>query len=171
MWYVLAAIAARNTVDAVPAVSWGAAASYLGIFAGAQVGNAIMSLPGDRLAAMVVMMGVATGLVVYALISARQFSFDTTISGIEPEVPVVEVRYTDALAEACARAAQQAGLTEREAQVMLLLARGNNATRICEELSITRNTVKYHARNIYDKLGVHSQQEVIDLVSDQPQTR
>lgn len=165
MWYMLATIAARNTVDAIPAVSWGAAVSYAGIFVGAQVGKAIMALSGDRLPAMLAMAAAIAGLVVYMLWSSREFSFDATISGVEPESPVVEVRYTDALADACARVSREAGLTERETEVMLLLARGNNATRICEELCITRNTVKYHARNIYDKLGVHSQQEVIDLVS------
>ena len=62
------------------------------------------------------------------------------------------------------------GTLDPDAEGVLPMCLGN-ATRICEELSISRNTVKYHARNIYDKLGVHSQQEVIDLVSDQPQTR
>jgi len=29
---------------------------------------------------------------------------------------------------------------------------------------LSRNTVKTHVQNIYAKLGVHSQQELIDLV-------
>ena len=45
-----------------------------------------------------------------------------------------------------------------------LLARGNNTLRIQEELAITKNTLKYHARHIYEKTGVHSQQELIDLL-------
>ena len=32
-----------------------------------------------------------------------------------------------------------------------LLARGNNTLRIQEELAITKNTLKYHARHIYEK--------------------
>ena len=56
-------------------------------------------------------------------------------------------------------------LTPRERDVMALLARGNNSQRVEEKLSIKHNTVKFHARNVYAKLGVHSQQELIDLVA------
>ena len=31
---------------------------------------------------------------------------------------------------------------------------------------LSRNTVKTHVANIYGKLGVHSQQELIDLVEE-----
>ena len=57
-------------------------------------------------------------------------------------------------------------LTSREADVMTLLAHGNTATRIQAELGITYNTVKYHVKNVYAKLGVHSQQELIDLLCE-----
>ena len=33
-----------------------------------------------------------------------------------------------------------------------------------DELTLTRNTVKTYIKRIYGKLGVHSQQELIDLV-------
>ena len=62
--------------------------------------------------------------------------------------------------------AEQAGLTQRERDILALLARGNNAQHIQEELSISHNTVKYHARNVYRKLDVHSQQELIDLLAE-----
>ena len=35
---------------------------------------------------------------------------------------------------------------------------------IRDMLVLSRNTVKTHVQNIYAKLGVHSQQELIDLV-------
>ncbi len=42
--------------------------------------------------------------------------------------------------------------------------RGRNARYLQDQLSITRNTAKSHIAHIYVKLGVHSQQELIDLV-------
>lgn len=39
-----------------------------------------------------------------------------------------------------------------------------------EKFVISRNTVKMHVRNIYAKLGVHSKQEVIDLVEQTRQS-
>lgn len=65
----------------------------------------------------------------------------------------------------CEQVAEQAALTQREREMLTLLARGNNAQHIQEELSISHNTVKYHARNVYRKLDVHSQQELIDLLA------
>lgn len=64
----------------------------------------------------------------------------------------------------CAHLASVHGLTEREGEVFALLARGRNGAFIQEECRVTRNTAKTHIRHIYQKLGVHTQQELIDLV-------
>ncbi|MDE8704019.1 helix-turn-helix transcriptional regulator [Adlercreutzia equolifaciens] len=60
--------------------------------------------------------------------------------------------------------AQRFGLTAREVDVLQLLARGRTASVIQERLVLSHNTVKSHLRHIYSKLGVHSQQQLIDLV-------
>ncbi len=55
-------------------------------------------------------------------------------------------------------------LTAREKDVFLLLAQGRNRKAISEKLVLSENTIKTHASNIYSKLGVHNQQELIDAV-------
>ncbi len=65
---------------------------------------------------------------------------------------------------ACAGLSQECRLTARESEVLALLARGRNAAYIQEELTLTRNTVKSYVSDVYHKLGVHSHQELIDLV-------
>lgn len=55
------------------------------------------------------------------------------------------------------------GLTRRETDVFYLLAQGRTAAYISEELVISNNTTRTHTRKIYEKLGVHSKQELIDL--------
>lgn len=60
---------------------------------------------------------------------------------------------------------QEFALSSREIDVLRLLARGYSSARIQSELYIAAGTVNYHTRNIYAKLGVHSKQEVIDLVA------
>lgn len=45
-------------------------------------------------------------------------------------------------------------LTEREAEVMNLLASGLNNQEISEQLCISTHTTKAHVSNIYKKLGV-----------------
>ncbi len=63
----------------------------------------------------------------------------------------------------CAIIGDYYGLTRREVDVFRLIAAGRNCTRIQEELSISAGTVNTHSRHVFQKLDVHSQQEVIDL--------
>lgn len=65
----------------------------------------------------------------------------------------------------CQSIGEEAGLTKREIEVLALLAKGRDLPYICEELYLARNTVKGYTKSIYSKLGVHSKQEVIDLVA------
>lgn len=64
----------------------------------------------------------------------------------------------------CQKIASSHGLTEREAEILAFLARGRNGRFLMDHYVVSRNTVKSHIKHIYSKLGVHSQQELIDLV-------
>lgn len=66
--------------------------------------------------------------------------------------------------QACALIADEAGLTPREREVFELLAKGRNVPSISRELVISSHTAKTHTLSIYRKTGVHSAQELIDLV-------
>lgn len=57
-------------------------------------------------------------------------------------------------------------LTERQSEVFGYLARGRNISFIKEKLTLSTPTVKSHTYNIYQKLGVHTHQELIDLVEN-----
>lgn len=67
----------------------------------------------------------------------------------------------------CLQLANQAGLSTREAEIMLLIARGNSQKHISETLYLALGTVQWYAKTIYRKLGVHSKQELINLVNEQ----
>jgi DNA-binding NarL/FixJ family response regulator len=51
------------------------------------------------------------------------------------------------------------GLTERELAILQALARGLSNEAIAKELWIARQTVKFHVRNVYRKLGVSNRTE------------
>jgi len=55
--------------------------------------------------------------------------------------------------------ARSVGLTERELAILQSLARGLSNEAIAKELWIARQTVKFHVRNIYRKLGVSNRTE------------
>ena len=44
-----------------------------------------------------------------------------------------------------------------------LYLQGKSTAQVLEELNITQNTLKYHNRNIYGKLGVSSRKELLAL--------
>jgi DNA-binding NarL/FixJ family response regulator len=52
-------------------------------------------------------------------------------------------------------------LTEREKEVLQLLANGNSFKMIASSLMITLDTVRSHIKKVYEKLQVHSQTEAI----------
>ncbi|MGH2408906.1 MAG: response regulator transcription factor, partial [Chloroflexota bacterium] len=52
-------------------------------------------------------------------------------------------------------------LTERERDVLRLLAAGRSNHEIARALYVEVNTVKTHVKNLYAKLGVHSRVQVI----------
>ena len=70
----------------------------------------------------------------------------------------------DPIAQACAVIAKKYALSEREGEVLDLLARGNTRMSIAEKLIISENTVRVHVKNIYAKLHIHSKQQLIDMV-------
>lgn len=53
------------------------------------------------------------------------------------------------------------GLSEREKEVINLLANGNNYQQIADQLFISVDTVRHHIKNIYKKLHVHTQSEAV----------
>lgn len=64
----------------------------------------------------------------------------------------------------CGELADRGRLSAREIDVLRLLARGRTTARIEAELGISSNTVNTHVRHVFQKLGVHSRQELLDLL-------
>jgi DNA-binding NarL/FixJ family response regulator len=52
-------------------------------------------------------------------------------------------------------------LTEREEEVLKMLAEGWTNMRMANELTVSERTIRFHLSNIYDKLGVSSRAEAI----------
>lgn len=52
-------------------------------------------------------------------------------------------------------------LTQREKEVLKLLYRGLNSSKIADKLCIARSTAKTHITNILEKCNSHSMQELL----------
>ena len=56
-------------------------------------------------------------------------------------------------------------LTDRELEVLVLLAEGLTNQQSAQRLSISVSTLKFHMNNIYDKLGVQTRSEALVLAA------
>ena len=168
LWMALASVGMGNPLGSLWTFGMGYVMQALGLALGAELGNLALS-QGETVehAVNVVNALVTVGFVAYLLIGLRGFSFSRTFAEIVPvSAPEVSDDPDAAVTRGCAALAAACELTGREADVLALLARGRSGAEIQEELSISRNTAKTHVRHIYRKAGVHSQQELIDLVRE-----
>lgn len=77
-----------------------------------------------------------------------------------------ETRKSGSWRDRCEAVSAQYGLSAREKDVFILLVHNHDSSYISKKLVVSYYTVRAHTRNIYTKTGVHSRQELINLVED-----
>lgn len=139
------------------------ASKYLGLFCGFGTVDLLGAMgageaTGPALVPNAVLVCVAVLACAYLIVFPERelLSLSPLLFGLSSES--VEAR--------CTQIAAEHGLTPRETEIFTLLARGRDVGFICAELYISRNTANAHRRAIYSKLGIHSQQELLDIVED-----
>lgn len=156
---------ARNQ-SLTPVLVYGTFASivYASSLAGSVVGLFVGAGRGVGLAELSVVALVAVYALSVAMVAphGRKAGSVKAASG-EKLAPVVGA-VGDSVTAGCAVAVERYGLSRREAEVLDLLARGRDVPYVAEELVISKNTVRTHTKSIFAKTGVHSRQELIDLV-------
>ena len=162
---LVAFLGTRNPMAATGVALFVGGANSLGSVAGAQLGMlANDALARDPSLFALLLATIVFAFVAYNVLSPDVFKFDETVLGVEPVKPVQQNESIDALAGAIAAATVRFSLTPREAEALELLAHGRNTAAIQERMVVSRSTAKTHVRNVYAKLGVHSQQDLIDVV-------
>lgn len=134
-----------------------AAALLLSNFVMNRLGGAGFDADGMR---ALIALGIAGLLGTYLFLLTERAVLAINDIGKPKEAEGARMRFQDKM-DALANAH---GLTKREAEVLKLFVRGRSGARIAEDLYISSGTVSTHLRNVYRKLGVHSRQELIDLL-------
>ncbi|MDR1422808.1 MAG: helix-turn-helix transcriptional regulator [Coriobacteriales bacterium] len=78
-------------------------------------------------------------------------------------MPETSVRQQD-LSTRCKELGEEFSLTTREVEMLMLLARGRSIPYVTERLHVSESTARTHMKHIYEKLNVHTKQDLIDLV-------
>jgi DNA-binding NarL/FixJ family response regulator len=75
--------------------------------------------------------------------------------------PVVASKLLDRFSELSRRTPSSEGLSERELEILQLMAKGAANKEISSQLNIAQSTVKTHIANIFQKLGVNDRTEAV----------
>ncbi len=100
------------------------------------------------------------GILVLVLVGMLFF----TQTDVQELYAVPRVAIDSSLEQKCASISRMCRLTNRESEVLVLLARGRTVRYICDELSIAQGTAKHHVSNIYRKVGVFDRQGLLDAI-------
>jgi DNA-binding NarL/FixJ family response regulator len=90
-------------------------------------------------------------------------SVKEAVAGGAPMSPEVAMRVIKLFREVRPPERVEYDLTPHETRLLKLLVEGHNYVTAAEELNISYNTIKFHVRNIYDKLQVHSKSEAVAI--------
>lgn len=85
------------------------------------------------------------------------------VAGGAPMSPEVAARVIKLFREVRPPEKVEYDLTPHELRLLKLLVEGYNYVTASEKLNISYNTIKFHVRNIYDKLQVHSKSEAVAI--------
>ncbi len=137
--------------------------------------SAIAELRGIRSSAQIVMLTAATSdRVLVAAMEAGAAGFiaktqrlDDVIDGVRAAAQGESVVSAKLLTRLLPRLHRQSGggaeLTEREREILDLLAKGMSNADIAQQLTISVHTVRNHVANLSAKLGAHSKLEVLAI--------
>jgi len=104
----------------------------------------------------------------YLLKNLESSEFFTLLEGINRGEPALTPALARKLLQEFAKPAGQSqhhdpdALTDRELEVLELLVQGITSNRkLAQQLGVSENTVKFHVRNILDKLHLHNRAQVV----------
>ena len=198
LWLLMYSLGRRNVVAMMFFFGVAESLGALGRVAGVGLGKHALSLVDSNLhGTQGIMLYLALAFFLFVWLGFKRFSFTRAIRGVEVIETTVAARAAgndgtageagaaeatgvagveapqtenqlERYAQRCQELAARGSLTPREVEVFELLVRGRNARFIMDDLHITRNTAKAHIAHIYTKLGVHSHQELLSLVEEEP---
>lgn len=167
----------RTRLSATFYVGLGAAASYGGVLVGYSMTSILQAgthSPAGETFDCLIMLGAfsLTSLLVPrrdATLESKEGTLPANDDAAAHDAQVVTTSYVDeldAVIEHRRAIGRAHGLSNRETEIFLMLAQGRSRPYIRDSLYLSKNTVATHIRHIYEKLDIHSRQELIDLVEE-----
>lgn len=186
-WVIFSERAREDGRDAIAVFGCGVGFTILGMGIGYMVGGLVIAPAISSgfidattivLASVVFLFTVAFLIIPESALSASPESDENNTTPEQHEEIVEEVEQPEStqptplsLEEACDEIAKRYKLTPRESEVLVFLARGRTLPIIARDLHIAKNTARSHIKKVYQKVDIHKQQDLIDLVEDTQQPK
>lgn len=152
---------ARRGEEGLKNPAWVVCVCSLALLVGILGGGVLMSTVGLGTTSIV--------LVAVSLLYGALLSLGVTVQQRARDQFVIVRNPADmariAQVQADAIAAELGTLTPRETEVLPYLLQHQSADAIAEKLGISRNTVKTHTAHIYEKAGVNTRTQLVDLAA------
>ena len=158
MWILIAGLCRRYQTSCLFAFGLIRAAWSAGPLAGMLVGRWLWYGVGLDVA------GAFTAAFTCVLLIVLVNNFVFTENALARALSIMPTDRKQRFQDRCRAVIERYGLTEREGEIMIMFAKGRNLPYVQEELCLSKSTVSTHRQHIYQKLDVHSAQEMIDLI-------
>lgn len=172
-WTAVAEYMHIHRVQPFANMSFGRFGDIVGLFLGFACSAAVFgsSLDGD------VSLNVLVSIVVIGFVFMQAFFFKDSYTPFVEHKEMDDDLAEDRASEGerprygswirrCHLFAERYGLTPRQTEVLLLLARGYSMGSIESELVVSSHTVKAHVYGIYQKADIHSRQELMERIGE-----
>lgn len=160
VWLLHPQFVLKTKASSLVVFGWGRALFHLCGFAGATAGFQLVAAnlsTGPSLEVACLIIVIVLVITMAYLFTEHDLRLFIGRPSIAPQVD---------LEKRCQQIAASYRLSRREEEVLVLLAKGRSVPFIAEEFTVSKGTVKTHVRHIYEKLSIHSKQELLDLVEE-----
>jgi DNA-binding CsgD family transcriptional regulator len=177
VWSLLAFIVFKQRYPSAVIFGFGKGIGVLGSFVGWISGASLLPSLGESLLVTIIFVALALIVAVSSIIVFTDKRANL-LFGVLPEqdISIGESMVKTSKSQldrtnqsrpwiaACRRVSSQGRLTNREAEILEQLSLGRTPESISQHLCISLKTVRTHTHNVYTKLGVHSRQELVNLI-------
>lgn len=161
--YVLCVFVSRGTAH--PYVTFGFGWGFFSL--ATSLGIAVATVNGTSVFSSVTGLAIAYALVIVSLfVGSKTKGCDDVAPAATGPRPSEDLgtQMQEEILRRCEGIGHDHGLTPREIEVMQLISLGRSKGYIAERFSITENTARGYAKNVYRKLDIHSRQDLLSLL-------
>lgn len=159
-------LANRHDFSMLYSATRGKLPANIGFMIGLGMGVIVIAVPVDEVSLLYVPLGLVAAFVVTALFFLP-YDNESSTAGYKT-LAIVDMHGSPEpdMRTTCDAISARFKLSPRESEVLTYLVKGRNAKHIAEKLYLSESTVKTHISNIYRKVGVHSQQDLLDAIDE-----